>query len=244
MTHTILILGAASDIGRAIARLYAADGATLLLAARNASRLAPDCADYTTRGAASATAVEFDVLDLANHARFIEGLGTLPDIVISVVGLLGNQTADERDATAAKTILDTNFTAPALLLGEFANRMQARGNGTLVGISSVAGDRGRATNYIYGSAKAGFTAYLSGLRNRLAKTGVHVLTVKPGFVDTRMTEGMKLPPALTATPERVALAVREAVAHRTNILYVLPIWRLVMLVICHIPEAVFKKLRI
>lgn len=241
---SILILGATSDIARALARIFAGDGAELILAARDANRLTPDIADLTARGAKNARVVACDVLDIAQHRAFIEGLGVLPDIVISVVGLLGNQSASEQDTALAKTILDTNFTALALLLGEFAGRMEARGSGMIVGVSSVAGDRGRATNYIYGSAKAGFTAFLSGLRNRLAQKNVHVLTVKPGFVDTRMTEGMDLPAALTATPEQAARAIHRAIAARRNTIYVLPVWQLIMLVIRHIPEAVFKKMRI
>ena len=112
------------------------------------------------------------------------------------------------------------------------------------GISSVAGERGRATNYIYGAAKAGFTAYLSGLRNRLAKTGVHVVTVLPGFVATKMTEGMDLPLRLTAQPGEVADAIVRAVERKTDVVYVRPIWRLVMFVIRSIPEFIFKRMRI
>jgi short-subunit dehydrogenase len=122
--------------------------------------------------------------------------------------------------------------------------MERRGSGTIIGISSVAGDRGRASNYIYGSAKAGFTAFLSGLRNRLAATGVHVVTVKPGFVDTKMTEGMKLPPLLTAQPSEVGQAVLAAERKRRDAIYVRPIWFPVMTVIRLIPERVFKKLHL
>ena len=120
----------------------------------------------------------------------------------------------------------------------------ARRSGTIIGISSVAGDRGRATNYIYGSAKAGFTAYLSGLRNRLAGQGVHVATISPGFIATRMTAGMDLPEKLTASPEEVAEAILAAQEKRRDVVYVRPIWRLVMMVIRSIPEPVFKRLKI
>ena len=138
-----------------------------------------------------------------------------------------------------------NFEGPGLLLGFFAGQMAKRGTGTIVGISSVAGDRGRATNYVYGSAKAGFTAFLSGLRNRLASRGVHVLTVKPGFVRTKMTEGMKLPPPLTAEPEEVARRVyRAAEVKKTDLIYVRPAWRLIMAIIRNIPEARFKRMKL
>jgi hypothetical protein len=122
--------------------------------------------------------------------------------------------------------------------------MERRGSGTIVGVSSVAGDRGRATNYVYGSAKAGFTAFLSGLRNRLAAAGVHVVTVKPGFVATRMTEGMKLPPALTAAPDEVARAVLTAVRQRRDTIYVRRIWWPMMVVIRLIPERIFKRMKL
>lgn len=242
MTQTILILGGASDMGLALARTYAAQHAHLILAARNPERLDRDMADLTQRGAASARHVALDVMQFDSHASFIDQLGALPDVVISVVGLLGEQSAAERDAALAETIIVTNYAGPALLLGEFANRMEARGHGTLIGISSVAGDRGRASNYLYGSAKAGFTAFLSGLRNRLAKKNVHVMTVKPGFVNTRMTAGMKLPKPLTAQPEEVAAAIVNAAARKANVVYTYRIWQLIMLIICHIPEAIFKKL--
>ena len=138
----------------------------------------------------------------------------------------------------------SNYEGPAAILSVFADLFEARGSGTIVGISSVAGDRGRATNYIYGSAKAGFTAFLSGLRNRLARKGVHVLTVLPGFVATRMTEQLDLPKALTAEPKEVALAIERAVKGKRNTIYVRPVWALIMLIIRSIPEAIFKRLRL
>ena len=139
--------------------------------------------------------------------------------------------------------MDANFTGAVSILNIAANDMVEKKSGTIVGISSVAGERGRMSNYIYGSAKAGFTAYLSGLRNRLQKVGVHVLTVKPGFVQTKMTEGLPLPKPLTALPEQVAKGIIKAVKKGTNEVYILGIWRLIMLIIRTIPEFVFKKLR-
>ena len=158
--------------------------------------------------------------------------------------MMGDQALQQHDIDAAIHVLRSNFEGPASIFGHLANRFAARGSGTLVGISSVAGDRGRATNYIYGSAKAGFTAYLSGLRNRLAKQGVHVVTVLPGFVATQMTEGLDLPARLTAQPDEVARAIERAVIKRHNIIYVRPIWRLIMAIIRTIPEPVFKRLKL
>ncbi|MEP4341571.1 MAG: SDR family NAD(P)-dependent oxidoreductase, partial [Lentilitoribacter sp.] len=125
-----------------------------------------------------------------------------------------------------------------------ANRFEERGSGTIVGISSVAGERGRASNYIYGSAKAGVTAFISGLRNRLAKRGVHVVTVLPGFVATQMTEGMDLPAKLTAEPSDVADAIARAVGGKKDVIYVIPTWHLIMLIIRNIPESIFKRMNI
>lgn len=233
-----------SDIGRAAAVAYAKAGRGLILAARRAERLERDVADLRLRYSVEVELVEFDVLLTETHAPLLDSLATLPGTVISVVGLLGDQSRSAADAPAAELVMRTNYVAPALFLGEVANRMERRGSGTIVGISSVAGDRGRATNYVYGSAKAGFTAFLSGLRNRLAKTGVHVVTVKPGFVATRMTEGMKLPPLLTAEPAEVGNAVLKAELGRSDEIYVRAVWRVVMMTIRLLPERVFKHMKL
>ncbi len=241
---TVLILGATSDIARAIARAYAKAGRDVILAARRHDRVAPDVTDLELRYGITARAVEFDVLDTVGHARFFDALGMLPDTVISVVGFMGDQATSERDPQAADLVMRSNYVGPAAALAEAANRMTARGVGVVIGISSVAGERGRAKNYVYGSAKAGFTAYLSGLRNRLAGTGVRVITVLPGYVKTRMSEGLATPRLLTAKPAEVADAVLAAETGGRDVLYVRPIWRLVMAVIRSIPERIFKKMRI
>ncbi|AWK90293.1 SDR family oxidoreductase [Azospirillum thermophilum] len=244
MSSTVLILGAASDIGRAIARRYAETGRPLILAARDPERLEPDAADLRLRYKVPVSLHAFDVLDRDGNAGFLDGLGELPGTVVCTVGLLGRQEEDQHSPAATERIIATNFTGPALVLGLLADRMEAAGGGTIVAVSSVAGDRGRASNYIYGSAKAGLTAFLSGLRNRLAGKGVHVVTVKPGFVRTRMTEGMPLPGLLTADPDEVGRAVVRAEARGKDVIYVRPIWRLVMTVIRLLPEALFKRTRL
>jgi len=238
----VLILGARSDIGRATAHAFAAEGHPVQLAARNAAELGPDRTDLEVRYQVEATLHEFDALDTGNHAAFLDALPDLPGIAVCAVGLMGDQAENETDAEKAARVMRSNFEGPALILGELANRFAARGSGILVGISSVAGDRGRATNYVYGASKAGFTAFLSGLRNRLAKRGVHVVTVLPGFVNTRMTEGMDLPGPLTAEPQELGAAIVKAVETRRNVIYVRPVWRLVMAIIRNIPEPIFKKL--
>lgn len=240
----VLILGGRSDIGLAIAHGFAAEGHPVWLAARKAETLANEQADLSLRHRVEVSLHEFDVLDMAGHAGFADGLPGLPEVVVSAVGLLGDQARDERDLGSAVTVMRTNFEGPAAILALFANRMEQRGAGTIVGISSVAGERGRATNYVYGAAKAGFTAFLSGLRNRLAKKGVSVLTVLPGFVATRMTEGMDLPAKLTAEPDEVGRAVVRAVKAGRSVIYVKPVWLVVMAVIRAIPEPLFKRLKL
>lgn len=240
---SVLVLGGRSDIGLAIARHFAAEGSPIKLAARNAAHLEPERADIALRHGVSVTLHEYDVLAPSPDA-WIDGLGTLPEVVVCVVGALGDQGQAQRDPESAARVMRTNYEGPALILGAFANRFEARGSGVLIGVSSVAGDRGRASNYVYGSAKAGFSAFLSGLRNRLSGRGVQVITVKPGFVATRMTAGMRLPPKLTAEPEEVAAAVAKAVRRKRDIVYVKPIWALIMLIIRHLPETVFKRARL
>jgi decaprenylphospho-beta-D-erythro-pentofuranosid-2-ulose 2-reductase len=239
----VLIVGARSDIAMAAAHRFAGAGHPVQLAARGASALEADACDLTLRYGVEASVHEYDALH-SDVATFVSGLPVLPQIAVCAVGLMSNQAENETNAALAATVMRSNFEGPAALLAELANRFAARGSGTLVGVSSVAGLRGRASNYVYGAAKAGFTAFLSGLRNRLAGQGVHVVTVLPGFVDTRMTEGMDLPRRLTAQPEEVAEAIFRAVAKRRDVVYVRPIWRLIMAVVCAIPERVFKKMRI
>jgi decaprenylphospho-beta-D-erythro-pentofuranosid-2-ulose 2-reductase len=235
----ILILGARSDIGRAIARVYAARGFRVVLAGRG--DLETDRHDLELRTRGSVRTVAFDVTDGAPDA-FFAALGEVPGTVVMVAGLLGDQARSAADDSTAAVVLDTNFSGPARYLLAAARVMAATKDACIIGISSVAGDRGRGSNFIYGSAKAGFSAFLSGLRNAHARSGLHVLTVKPGFVTTQMTTGMKLPPPLTASPEQVAAAVWRAHQAHKDVIYILGRWRLIMAIIRAIPERVFKRL--
>jgi len=235
----VLILGARSDIGRALARAYAAKGARVILAARG--DLEADRRDLELRASASVRAVAFDVTDDDPDAFFAR-LGEVPGTVVMVAGLLGDQARSAADDAEAARVMATNYQGPARYLLVAARAMAGVPGACIIGISSVAGDRGRGSNFVYGSAKAGLTAFLSGLRNAHAKRGLHVMTVKPGFVATRMTAGMKLSPPLTAQPAEVANAIVAAHEKRHNVIYVKPRWRVVMAVIKAIPEGVFKKL--
>lgn len=238
----VLILGARSDIGKAVAHEFASRGHPVRLAARNVDSLAADKTDMELRHNVPVTLHEFDALATDTHVAFIAALPELPQVAVCAVGLMGRQEENERDIDAAARVMRSNYEGPAGILAALANRFEDRGSGTLVGISSVAGERGRATNYVYGSAKAGFTAFLSGLRSRLAKRGVHVVTVLPGFVLTKMTEGRDLPARLTARPDEVADAIARAVERRKDVIYVYRVWRLIMTIILSIPEGTFKKM--
>lgn len=167
------------------------------------------------------------------------------DLVFCATGYLGEGSEEGLyDDRNTQRIIDINYGKLVPLLNFFAQKMERRRTGTIIVLSSVAGDRGRKSNFIYGSAKAALTAYLSGLRNYLFDKKVHVLTVKPGFMATKMTEGLPLNPALTATPKQAAEKIYKAYRNKKNVVYVLPVWWLIMLIIKNIPESVFKKLNL
>jgi short-subunit dehydrogenase len=241
----LLLVGATSDIGRATALHYAQAGWRVMLAARKLEEARRNADDIAIRGRTTASVHELDILHTEGFATFADGLPVVPDSVVCVVGELGDQVRAQTDLVYATSLVRTNFEGPAMLLSLFAERFLARGSGALVGVSSVAGDRGRGSNYFYGAAKAGFSAFLSGLRNRLAASGVRVVTVKPGYVRTRMTAGMKLPALLTGEPAEVARAIFAAAEEgRGDVIYVRPVWRVVMTVISLLPERLFKRLRL
>jgi hypothetical protein len=242
--QTVLILGATSDIAVAIARQFASHGADVQLAARHPEHLAPLASDLRIRYGVNATTYAFDAGDFAAHGAFYQALTPRPDVTICVFGAMEDEDVAAQDWQVALRMMHTNYVGAVSILNLVAHDYLQRRAGVIVGLSSVAGERGRASKLIYGSSKAALSAYLSGLRNKLAPSGVHVLSVKPGFVSTRMTAGMDLPPLLTATPEQVALAVYNAVMRRKNTLYVKWLWRWIMLVIRLIPEPLFKKLHL
>lgn len=238
----ILILGAKSDIAKAIARCYAKHGYDLYLAARNVNTLEQFANDIRIRTEQNVRLLDLDILNFESHHSFYEQLEKKPIGVISAIGYLGEQDIAQKDNIESQKIINTNFTGIANLLNIIADDFEHRKSGFIIGISSVAGDRGRSSNYLYGASKAAFTAYLSGLRNRLCSSQVHVMTVKPGFVATRMTQGMDLPEKLTAQPDEVANTIFNAQQKNRNIIYSKGIWRWIMLIIKMIPEWLFKKM--
>ena len=239
----VLVLGARSDIAHEIAKQLAKRGHPIMLAARKSDSLSADVSDMSIRYNTVVTAHEFDILDTTAHARFLRNLPLIPSIIVCAVGVLGNQDQDAGNPDAMRLIVDTNYLAPCLFLEIAAAQMALIGTKTaIVAISSVAGDRGRAKNYIYGSAKAGFTAYLSGLRQKYEATQLHIMTVKPGFVRTTMTEDMDLPGILTSNPDDFAKKVVKALDRGTQV-YCDPRWRVVMGIITHLPEKIFMRLK-
>ena len=243
---SILILGAKSDIAKAVFQKFAKEGYNLILAARKAhlEDLKKESTDLKIRYNIETTIKEFDLLNFSSHKDFYNSLEIRPNGVIAVAGYLGDQEKSETDFDEAKIIIDTNYTGYVSILNIVANDFEERGSGFIIGISSVAGDRGRKSNYYYGSSKAAFTTYLSGLRNRLFKKGIKVLTVKPGFVKTKMIDKMETPALLTATTKEVAEDIYKGFIKNKDVIYTKWFWKYVMLIIKHIPEMIFKRLSI
>lgn len=240
---SVLILGAASDMAIAIAKKYASENYQVLLAARNVNRLEALQADMNIRSNAKCTLHEFDATRFETHQSFWDSLPVKPSITICVFGYLGDQEKAMTEWKESEKIIHANYTGAVSILNVVAQAYIQQKSGVIVGISSVAGERGRQSNYIYGSAKAGFTAYLAGLRNRLFHHGVHVVSVQPGFVNTQMTAHLQLPGILTAEPKEVADAIYKAVVNKKNTIYVRWFWRYIMLIIKIVPEFIFKKMK-
>lgn len=237
----VLILGANSDMALATAKRYAKAGYSLYLASRNQQECEKNAADIRLRFNVQSEAIFFDAREFDGHASFYDALPIKPEGVIVGFGFMCDQLEAQQDFNLAKVMMDTNYIGAVSILEVIAQDFESRKRGFIVGISSVAGDRGRQSNYIYGSSKAAFSTYLDGLRHRLFKSGVQVLTVKPGFVATKMTAGLDLPTKLTAQPEEVGEAIYQAVIKRRDTLYVKWMWRWIMLIIRNVPEFLFKK---
>lgn len=240
----ILIIGAKSDIAKEVAKVYAKNGYDLYLAGRDINTLKEFANDLRIRCNIAVKLKNFDLISFDTHKEFYNSLEEKPLGVISVAGYMTEQKVAQVDWDKTFNTINVNYTGTISILNIIANDFEKNKKGFIIGISSVAGDRGRKANYIYGSAKAGFSTYLSGLRNRLFDQGIQVLTVKPGFVNTKMTENMELPDKLTAEPEEIALDIYNAQKKGKNILYTKWIWKYIMLIINNIPEFIFKKMSI
>lgn len=240
----ILIIGAASAIAEATARRFAQTGAHLYLLARNQERLESLASDLKIRGAASVGYATFDANDFDLHASVLEDaikeLGGI-DVALIAHGTLGDQKACEKSFVLMLQELNTNAISVISLLTHLANRLEIQRHGTIAVISSVAGDRGRQSNYVYGAAKGAISIFLQGLRNRLYKSGVHVLTIKPGFVDTPMTAAFKKG-LLWAKPDAIAQSIFTSIERKRDEIYAPFFWRYIMAIIRSVPEKLFKRL--
>ena len=248
MSENILMLGATSGIAKELSRVLAERGCRLILAGRDREELEKSAADLRLRYQVQADVEVFDGLDFAGLGVLVARCLSRPEPIDGVIlcyGYLPDQRRSETDAGEARRAIDLNFTSAVALLAPLANYLESQRRGYLAAISSVAGDRGRQSNYTYGAAKAGLTAYLQGLRNRLHRSGVHVLTVKPGFVDTRMTQGRVNPNSpLVASAQRVARDIDRAIRRRRNVIYTPWFWRPIMLAVRAVPEFLFKRLKL
>jgi len=238
MKGAVLILGASSPLARGCAEAFARRGHGLVLAGRDAEELAHLAGDLRLRFGVAARTCAFDAAEAASMKVETEGL----DGVLCAVGAMGEDAATLDPGEAAR-LITANFTGPAAALAPLATAFAARQQGFIIGIASVAGDRGRQSNFAYGAAKGGFALWLQGLRNRLHGSGVRVLTVKPGFTDTAMTYGRK-GVFLAADPFAMGERIVQALEDGADVVYLPGFWRWIMLVIRCIPEGLFKQLKL
>jgi len=245
---TVLILGATSGIAAPLAREFAAHKFDLVLGGRDQQALKALASDVSLRSGVRADTLTFDALDTPSHAAILRSFLRVAEAgealvgAVVCIGYLGDQSKGQSDWEEARRILETNFNGCVSAINILASHFEHRRAGFLCAISSVAGDRGRQSNYLYGAAKAGLSVYLQGLRNRLFPAGVKVITVKPGFVDTRMTYG-RAAMFFVASPESVAKGIYKAIVKGPAVVYLPWFWRPIMLVVRSIPEAIFKRLR-
>jgi decaprenylphospho-beta-D-erythro-pentofuranosid-2-ulose 2-reductase len=247
MSRSILIIGATSTICRHIALELVRPNDKVCLAARDTSELSRIAADLRIRNNPDLLLVrKFDTNDFDTHQSMVGEVSTLLgglDVVLVGTGALGDQIAARSSIPAITNIINSNFVGIATVLAPIAELMERAGQGKIAVLTSVAGDRGRQSNYVYGSAKSGMSAYLGGLRNRLFRHGVTVTTVKLGFVDTKMIAGMSNA-FLRASPEAVAKKIVERLEAGAAITYIPWFWRYILLIIIHIPEVIFKRLKL
>jgi decaprenylphospho-beta-D-erythro-pentofuranosid-2-ulose 2-reductase len=239
-----MIFGATSAIAVAVERMLATNAqSSFFLVARHVERLELLAADLRTRGASVVEIAAADLDDTGAHESLIkDGLAALGGLDLALIahGVLGDQQEAEVDYRAAEKIFHTNLLSAVSLVTLLGNHCESQGNGCIAVLSSVAGDRGRQSNYVYGASKAGLTTFLSGVRNRLDRKGLHILTIKPGFVTTPMTAHMDMG-RLAATPQSIARGIIRAIQYRRDVVYLPSFWRVIMLLIRAVPETLFKR---
>ncbi len=237
-----LILGGNSGLGQALAARFAQEGYNLLLTSKYAEKFDQQFSNQLIqRCGICASWHVFDGMDYAAHPAFYQGLPNSPEVVIAAIGYLGDQEQGQNDFREVQQIMGSNLLAQVSILNLAAQAMEKRKSGSIIGISSVAGERGRKKNYIYGAAKAGFSVYLSGLRNQLCAQGIQVLTVLPGYLGTNMLSGDKWPGWLITSPLQAAEQIFRAFKTGKKIIYVSPRWRWIMACIKLIPESIFCR---
>lgn len=246
MTQNILIFGATSGIAEAVARIYASEGACLFLVARNAEKLGVVASDLSARGASDVKTFVMDANDTTKLSQMLDAAWSdiRVDVALVAHGTLPDQARCEAELDYAVREFRTNAESVIACLTALGNRFERQGHGVIAVIGSVAGDRGRASNYLYGAAKAAVHAFASGLHARLFRAGVHVLTIKPGFVDTPMTKGLPLPQALVVSAGKVATDIVRAIEKKRDMIYTPWFWRFIMLIIIHIPNVMFKRMKL
>lgn len=246
LSKSCLILGSGSDIGKALAFKFAEYSYDIILASKEVNDTQKEMKNQIeSKFSVDVNCLSFNGIDYQSHDKWGQSFKEIPDVIISVFGYLGDQKASMDSFEESHKVIDSNYTGHVSLLNLFSQKMvENKQRGTVIGVSSVAGERGRQSNFIYGSAKAGFTAYLSGLRNYLFPMGIHVMTVKPGFVKTKMIKDLETPGILTCSTTMLSQAVYKGYVKRKNVVYVLPIWSVIMTVIKSIPESLFKRLKL
>ncbi|MDC3416698.1 SDR family oxidoreductase [Aquibacillus salsiterrae] len=241
---SILVLGANSTIAQATVRKLTDKGKHFILTSRDPSQLEDLKNDINIRSQVDVQVREFDALDFAGHKAFFDDVVGSVDVldgVLLMYGAMDDQKLAEHDFAVARNMIDVNYTSAVSMLNIAANYFEQRGAGFICAVSSVAGDRGRKSNYIYGSTKAGLSVYLQGLRNRLHRAGVHVITIKPGMVDTKMTYGLVEPGPLLADPVTVGRDIANGITARREVVYTPWFWLIIMGIIKLIPEKIFKR---
>ena len=242
--NSVLILGAKSQLSKSIARKFSDKGFNLVLAGRNISSLTNFSKEIKSKNNINCILQELDILNKNDHDNFFKNIKDVPDIVICVVGLMQKQNSDQELENEIDLVIKTNYLMPVIFIEKIINKSKnSKSEKTIIGISSVAGERGRASNYIYGSSKSGFTEYLSGLRQKFSKTNINIITIKPGYIRTKMTENISGPDFLFSSTESVANLIYQSYTKKKLVVYT-SIWKYIMVIIRIIPEKIFRKLNL
>ena len=241
---SILIIGANSEISKELAKKFAQKGFDIYLALRNKNRLFTFKKNLAKEFNIMVRLFELDILDPPSFQKFFDELGHVPEIAVCNIGIMRDLSPDKEAPLSSLITFNTNFSGPAVFLLYLAKYFRVRGSGVIVATSSVAGDRGRYSNFIYGSSKAGLTNFLSGLRASLHDDNIHVISIVPGFIKTKMLGDKKVPWFLLATPEMTAESIVKAIERKRNVVYVRSVWFFIMLVIKMLPEILMKRLKI